>query len=54
MVTGKLGRAWLQCMGGAWVVLPGWWGCWIGEVGPDHWGLVVFISSIILSKIILG
>ena len=33
---------------GAWVVhgvwcglLPWWWGCWIGEVGPEYWGLVL-------------
>ena len=28
---------------GAWVVYgrPGWWGCWIGEVGLEHWGLVL-------------
>ena len=50
---GKLGRACYWCMGGAWLhgggawvwgqhcILPGWWGCWIGEVGPEHWGLVL-------------
>ena len=21
--------------------VAGWWGCWIGEVGPGHWGLVL-------------
>ena len=44
MVTGKPRRAWHGCMAsvhgpGAW--LPGWWGCWIGEVEPEHWGLVL-------------
>ena len=36
-LTGKLGRACHWCMGGA--CHPGWWGCWIGEVGPVGWGL---------------
>ena len=28
---------WLRCCG----ILLGLWGCWIGEVGPGGWGMVL-------------
>ena len=50
-LTGKLGRAWYRCMVWCMVglgvsindvgVLPGWWVCWIGDHGPEHWGVVL-------------
>ena len=44
-LTGKLRLAWVgawhRCMGGGCGIPSGWWGCWIGGVGPEHWGLVL-------------
>ena len=26
---------------GVCMLCTGWWVCWIGEIGPEHWGLVL-------------
>ena len=41
MATGKLGRAWHRCMASVHGIgANGCWGCWIGEVGLEHWVII--------------